>query len=137
VKSIARSARHKACGFSLVELTIAVVVVVILAIISLPSYAEYVRRGTRTEAQAFLIEVAQRQQRRLVERSGYAATIADLGLALPNSLSGKYTLSMSVPAVVPPAFTISAVPQGPQAAEGCGTLTVTSEGQRQPARCWH
>ena len=136
MKSIARSARHKACGFSLVELTIAVVVVVILAIISLPSYAEYVRRGARAEAQAFLIEVAWHQQRQLVERRGYAATIADLGLALPKSLSGKYTVSMSVPAVDPPAFAISAAPRGPQAAEGCGTLTVTSDGQRRPARCW-
>lgn len=136
MKSIALSTRCKVCGFTLIESIIAVVVVVILAVISLPSYSDYVRRGVRAEAQAFLTEVATRQQQRLVDRREYAATIADLGVAPPKSLAGKYTVSMSAPAVVPPAFTIWAAPQGPQAAEACGTLTLTSAGQRGPAHCW-
>ena len=131
------STRRTTSGFTLIELMIAVVVVAILAVVSLPSYAEFVKRGTRAEAQAFLMEVALRQQQRLVDRREYAATIADLGLALPASLAGKYTVAMTVPAAVPPAFAISASPQGAQTSEACGTLTLNSAGQRSPASCWH
>jgi type IV pilus assembly protein PilE len=136
MESIAQSTRRGVFGFSTIELMIAVVVLLILAVISLPSYAEFVKRGVRADAQAFLMEVALRQQRRLADRRDYAATIGDLGLALPHSLAGKYTVSMSAPAVVLPTFTISAMPQGAQTSEGCGTLTLTSTGQRSPATCW-
>ena len=123
-------------GFTLIELMIAVVIVAILAVIALPSYAEFIKRGTRADAQAFLMEISLRQQQRLVDRREYASTIADLGLALPRSLTDKYAVSMSAPAVVPPTFTISAVPQGAQTTERCGTLTLDSAGQRSPSRCW-
>jgi type IV pilus assembly protein PilE len=131
------SARRAMPGFTLIELMIAVVVVAILAAISLPSYAEFVKRGTRADAQAFLMELALRQQQRLVDRRQYAAAIADLGLALPRSLTGKYTVSMSVPEVVPPTFTLTAAPQGAQVTEGCGTLTLDSTGRRLPVGCWN
>jgi len=131
------SGPNRATGFTLIELMVAVVVVAILAIVSLPSYAEFVRRGARADAQAFLMEVALRQQQRLVERRAYAGSLADLGLAAPAALASKYDVTMSVPAAVPPTFTLSAVPQGAQAAEGCGTLSLTSSGERSPAHCWH
>jgi len=134
--SATRRTHCRSAGFTLVEVLIAVAVVAILTIVSLPSYAEFVKRGTRADAQSFLMEVALRQQQRLVDRRAYAATIGDLGLALPQSLVGKYAVSMSAPAVVPPSFTISAAPQGAQTIEGCGTLTLTSSGERSPARCW-
>jgi type IV pilus assembly protein PilE len=123
-------------GFTLVELMAVVAVIGILVVIALPSYAEFVKRGTRADAQAFLMEIALRQQQRLVDRRAYAATIGDLGLTVPSSIAGKYTVSMSAPAVVPPVFTISAAPQGAQTSEGCGTLSLTSAGTRSPANCW-
>lgn len=123
-------------GFTLIELMIAVVVVAILAVVALPSYAEFIKRGTRADAQAFLMEISLRQQQRLVDRREYASTIADLGLALPRSLTGKYAVSMSAPAAVPPTFTVSAAPQGAQTTERCGTLTLDSAGQRSPSSCW-
>lgn len=123
-------------GFTLIELMVAVAVVAILATIALPSYTEYVKRGTRADAQSFLMEVALRQQQRLVDRRAYAATITDLGMSVPTSISGKYTVSMSAPAAVPPNFTITAAPQGAQSTEACGTLTVNSNGTRSPAKCW-
>lgn len=130
------SGPQRVAGFTLIELMVAVVVVAVLAVVSLPSYAEFVRRGTRADAQAFLMEVALRQQQRLVERRAYAGSLDDLGMAAPKSLAGKYALTMTVPAAVPPTFTISAAPQGAQASEGCGTLSLTSSGQRSPAHCW-
>jgi type IV pilus assembly protein PilE len=136
MNSNTQSTRRSVSGFTLIELMLAVFVVAILAVISLPSYAEFVKRGTRADAQAFLMDVALRQQQRLVDRREYAATLADLGLALPRSLTGKYTVSMTVPATVPPAFTLSAAPQGAQTTEGCGTLTLDSAGRRSPSSCW-
>jgi type IV pilus assembly protein PilE len=123
-------------GFTLIELMIAVVVVGILAVVSLPSYADFVKRGARADAQAFLMEVALRQQQRLVDRRAYAGSLVDLGVATPQSIAGKYAVSMTAPAAVPPTFTITAAPQGAQALEGCGTLSLTSSGQRLPAHCW-
>ena len=136
MSSVIRSGHHGSAGFTLIELMIAVAVVAILTVISLPSYAEFVKRGTRADAQAFLMEIALRQQQRVVDRRAYAATLGDLGLALPQSLAGKYTVSMSAPVVVPPTFTLTAAPQGGQSSEGCGALTLTSTGERSPARCW-
>lgn len=136
MRSSTLSSRHGMSGFTLIELMIVAVVVAILATVALPSYAEFVKRGTRADAQAFLMEAALRQQQRLVDRREYAATLVDLGLALPKSLAGKYTVSVSAPAVVPPTFTISAAPQGAQTTEGCGTMSLDSSGQRWPASCW-
>ena len=128
--------RRTMSGFTLIELMIAVVVVGILAVVSLPSYADFVKRGARADAQAFLMEVALRQQQRLVDRRAYAGSLVDLGVATPQSIAGKYAVSMTAPAAVPPTFTITAAPQGAQALEGCGTLSLTSSGQRLPAHCW-
>jgi type IV pilus assembly protein PilE len=133
----AGSGPDRVAAFTLIELMIAVVVVAILAVVSLPGYAELVRRGARADAQAFLAEVALRQQQRLAERRAYAGSLTALGLEAPRSVAGRYVLTMTVPAAVPPAFTISAAPQGAQAAEGCGTLSLSSSGQRLPAHCWH
>jgi len=50
-------------GFTLIELMVTVVIIGILASIAFPSYQEFVKRGNRTEGQAFLSEVAARQER--------------------------------------------------------------------------
>jgi prepilin-type N-terminal cleavage/methylation domain-containing protein len=68
-----------AAGFTLIELMITAVVLGILAGVSLPSYAEFVRRGTRAETQAFPAEMAPRQ-RRAEER---AAAVPGQPLDLP------------------------------------------------------
>ena len=49
-------------GFTLIELMIVVAIIAILAGIAYPSYMDQVRKGNRAKAQAFLMDVAQRQQ---------------------------------------------------------------------------
>jgi type IV pilus assembly protein PilE len=131
-----RAPAAAAGGFTLIELMIAVVVVAILASIAIPNYTDYVRRGARADAQSFLMDVALRQQQHLVDRRSYATTLAALGASVPASIAGKYSVAMAVDNSAAPAFTLTATPQGGQAAEACGTLTLNSAGNKTPANCW-
>lgn len=85
-------------GFTLIELMIVVAVIGILAAIAYPSYDEYIKRGNRSEGQAFLSDVAARQERFSSQNNAYVtddADIAKLGLSSANSATGKYTISLA------------------------------------------
>ncbi|VXD02573.1 Pilus assembly protein PilE [Pseudomonas sp. 8Z] len=86
-------------GFTLIEVMIVVVIIGILASIAYPNYSEYVKRGNRTEGQAFLNDVAARQERYFAQNSAYITSDANVAkLALKNgtlSDTGKYSLSLS------------------------------------------
>lgn len=127
-------------GFTLIELMIAVAIVGILASIALPSYQDYVRKGRRADAQAFMHEVASRQQHFLVDRRMYASTLDALGLAAPSSVSPHYNITLTnvVNNVQPMGFTLQAAPIGGQARDTCGTLTLNAQGAKGAAKggCW-
>ncbi len=85
-------------GFTLIELMIVVAIIGILAAIAYPSYDEYIKRGNRSEGQAFLSDVAARQERFSSQNNAYVtddADIAKLGLSSANSATGKYTISLA------------------------------------------
>jgi type IV pilus assembly protein PilE len=132
----ARASRLR--GFTLIELMIAVAVVAILAAVALPSYQEHIRRSVRAEAQAYMMAVAARQQQFLVDTRGYAATLADVGVTMPAGVARAYTATMPAPSVVPPTFTLTLTPQGAQASERCGTLSIDQAGAKTAAvaGCW-
>lgn len=134
-----RSPRARAeCGFTLIELMIAVAIVAILTAVALPSYRDSVRKSVRAEAQAFVQAVAGRQQQFLVDRRSYAATVAEVGIAVPANVAAAYTLSLTVDGGPPPGFTLQAVPRGSQVGERCGTLGIDQAGVKTAAvgGCW-
>ena len=130
-------------GFTLIELMITVVIVAVLASIAYPSYMEHVKKGKRAQAQAFLMDVAQRQQNYLIMNRQYASDLSELGFsdgAGSISLSANLTalasaydilgLSMGALPGPPPRFNLmlSPVSTSPQASDGA--LCVANTGAR-------
>lgn len=126
-------------GFTLIELMITIAIIGILASVAYPSYISYVLRASRTDVKSLLLENAQFMERFFTTNNTY------VGAALPNAVSPKgaaggairYNISFSAGPTAT-AFTIQAVPAGAQAADSCGTLTLTNTGAQTPttAGCW-
>ncbi|MEN9543883.1 MAG: hypothetical protein RLZZ598_716 [Pseudomonadota bacterium] len=92
------SARHE-CGFSLIELLIAVVVVGILAAIAFPSFMDSIRKSRRSEAFTALNNVQQAQERFRSNNANYTTNLTSSpnnsdeslrGLGLTASTPGGY-----------------------------------------------
>lgn len=131
---------HRQSGFTLIEVMITVVVIGILASIAYPSYQEFVKRGNRTEGQAFLSEVAARQERYYAQNHAYITDIGKLNLKNGDkSETGKYELSIAANAG-DGGYTLTATQQFGDTA--CGNLTLTAtgvkgvSGSKSAADCW-
>lgn len=119
-------------GFTLVELLITVAILGILAGIAYPSYLKYTARGNRSAAESFMLEVASRQERYLVDARQYAPDLATLSMPVPVSVSRNYGVTIINVTTTPPAYQVQAVPVANQATNDatCGTLTLSSNGAK-------
>lgn len=130
-----RSGR-KHSGFTLIELMIVVAVIGILAAIAYPSYQNSIIKGNRANAQAFLMEVAQRQQQYLLDNRAYSGTLSALGMTAPGDVTRYYTISVTANAGPPPSFTLTAAPVTGSRQASDGNLTINQAGQKTPADKW-
>ena len=127
-------------GFTLIELMIVVAVVAILAAIAYPSYQEQIRKSRRAQAKADLVEYAQVAERVHTVNNSYAP------FALPSAQSPREAGStarylLQINAATATTFTIVATPQGPQAQDRCGTLSLNQAGVKTNSTgnlqdCW-
>ena len=65
---------NKQLGFTLIELMIAVAIVGIIAAVAVPNYTEYVKRASRAEAAAALLDTANKQEQFFVDNREYTET---------------------------------------------------------------
>jgi len=131
-------------GFTLIELMVTVVIIGILASIAFPSYQEFVKRGNRTEGQAFLSEVAARQERYFAQNNEYTDDVDKLKLKNGStSETGKYELSIVIDEDADAddgGYTLTAEEQFND--DACGNLTLTATGikgvtgSKAAADCW-
>jgi type IV pilus assembly protein PilE len=134
-----RNGLNGARGFTLMEVIVVVVMLGILAAIAIPNYSEYVRRGHRSAAQAYILDLASRQVQFYLDRRVFADNVAALNVAAPAELASRYTVAIVVNAGPPATFTITATPTGSQTGDRCGNLTITQTGARGASAttgCW-
>jgi type IV pilus assembly protein PilE len=126
-------------GFTLVELMIVVVIAAILAAVAYPNYVDQVRKTHRASARAALSDVASRQEQYFLDNKVYADDVAaDLGISATVD-DGAYVLSVVAATAGCPinrCYVLQATPQGSQAPDVCGTLAMSSNGDRTPPACW-
>ena len=141
---------RRASGFTLIELMVVVALIAVLVSIAVPGYSAQIRRANRTEAKTALLGVASAQERFLFSYGRYSTSLTgargggrNSGLALKDTTrsddqdSAYYDMALDVDNGGM-AYVVSAAPQGSQAVDECGKLSLTHTGERGADRadCW-
>lgn len=119
-------------GFTLIELMSVVTIIAVLMLVAYPSYSEYIKRGNRAEAQAYLMRAAQLQQQFFNDARRFAATAEDLNLNVPDRVGGNYDVAFAIndPNDVRVEFTITATPKSGTRQADDGVLVVDHTGTK-------
>jgi type IV pilus assembly protein PilE len=147
--------KRRRCGFSLIELLIALAIVAILSAIAWPGYGAMIQRAHRNDARFALLRLQQLQERHYATHLRYAGQLGtaadpDTLVAASRSEGGRYLLSITA-AEDGQGYTATATVRdgGAQARDSqCRQLSVDHSGQRRsagvtgawanadPHRCW-
>lgn len=132
--------RRTSGGFSLIELIIVVVVAAVIAAIAVPSYQAHARKSRRAAATAALFDAASRQEQFFLDNKSYTVTVTSGGLNMSTvTEDGAYALSVDAPTGACPidrCYRVRATPQGAQAGDSCGPITIDSDRVKSPSECW-
>lgn len=138
------SGAYKTRGFTLIEMLIVVAMIAILGTLAMNSYRSNTVRANRAAAVSYMLEVANIEERYLLDNRAYAtgtSALTDLGTSPPTEVSNNYTITIVDPGGTAPDYRIVATPSGSQASDdtACGTLTLNNLGVKGDAggsRCW-
>ncbi len=131
-------------GFSLMELMITVAIIAIVSSIAIPSYQQYVKKTRRADAQGALMGLASAMERYYVDNRTFVGADPGTIFSATAPIDGSETYYvLAVDRATRRDFTVSATPQGIQADDECGTMTLSRTGvkgvvsARSTAdRCW-
>ncbi|MDX1697352.1 MAG: type IV pilin protein [Thiohalobacterales bacterium] len=140
----------RSCGFTLVEVLIAVVILGLLSSLALSSYGNYIRKARRADAKADLLELAQLIERNYTESNRFHEDVTGAAYALEYNRSPRqgqkfYDLRFAAGQPTTTTYVIEAVPFGPQTRDTrCLTLTLDQAGNKgidagatgTVAECW-
>ena len=139
-------------GFTLIELMIVVVVVSILAAIAFPAYQESVAKSKRADAQGALMSLAGAMERAYTENNSYCYLVVnndgsdsgscpespddatdDIGPPASHAATvpldgGTAYYDLTISAVTPDTYTLTATRTGSMAGDKCGDFTLTHTG---------
>jgi len=122
---------------------IVVALIAIISAIAIPQYRQYSVRSNRAAAEAFMMDVANREKQYLLDARSYAADSTDaagfmsiLNMTAANVVYTNYNIAVTAPVATPPSFTITATPIAgkPQASDG--NLTLNDTGNKTPLSKW-
>jgi len=116
-------------GFTAIEILIAVAVVAILVTVALPAYNNTLIRANRAAAQAYLLDLANRQEQYLLDARTYTTTVGEL-LAAPSTVAPYYTVAISVPSgsTIANAYLVTATPVSTSIQKNDGALSINQDG---------
>lgn len=114
-------------GVNLIELMIVVAVVAVLAAIAIPNYQRYQQDARRADAQAEMMNFAQRMERNFSVNNSYLPPGGGTP-ALPLAVTG-YSFAFS-PATTATSYRVVAMPINVQANDRCGALILDNRGNR-------
>ena len=127
---------NKQQGVNLIELMITVVIVSILAAVAIPSYTNHVKKTRRNMAAGCLQANAQYMERWYTSNMTYEGATAQ-----PCATEVQPFYTVTVEPTGARSFTATAEPQGAQAGDKCGTLSIDERGERASSllaasACW-
>lgn len=122
-------------GLTLIEILIATVIIGILAAVAIPSYTSYSRRAARAEAIAFMLDIAQKNERYYTSQGSYCVSDTTCPWLSPPPELTKYTFTVNS------SGQIKATPTGGYSDDDCGDLSITPAGVKASslgtvAQCW-
>lgn len=144
------------CGFTLMDVLIAVAIVGILAAIAFPSYTQSIVKTKRRAAQVCLASFATHMERYYTTNLRYDQTVAGVAMnttalralnlecASTRNTGADYTYGFGTNSPTASTYNIVATPTGKQATRDvdCGSLSVDQSGARDVtgaggvSKCW-
>jgi type IV pilus assembly protein PilE len=132
---------RRLCGFTVLEVLVALAITAILALVAMPLYTSHIAKARRVQARMQLVQAAQFMQRFYSANDSYRedragnAVAAQIPAALTQSPPegiASYVLHVPQAQLSDAGYVLHMVPvvAGPMANDKCGTFTLSATGVR-------